>query len=294
VGVELKVPSQARLLDADTGAELLRVDPFPGFRGGINVASGDVNGDGRPDLITGAGSGAPGGHVKVYDGASGALLLSFLAYPGFGGGVNVAAGDTDGDGRAEIITGAGSGAPGGHVKLFSGATGAELRSFFAYGTGFVGGASVAAGDIDGDGRADIVTGSGAGAPSGHVKAFSGVTGAEMLSFLAYVGFDGGVRVSAGDTDGDGRAEVLTGTFGAAPHVKVFAPTGAERASFYAFEPRAKSVDVAAADVDGDGRADVVATATYGSATQLRVFRGFSLAELASPFAIDIRGGIEVG
>jgi hypothetical protein len=295
VGVQPGVPSQARLLDARTGGVRLHVDPFPGFRGGINVASGDVNRDGFDDLIVGAGAGAPGGHVKVYDGRTGGLLLSFFSFAGFGGGVNVAAGDVDGDGFADIVVGAGAGAPGGHVKVFSGASGAMLRSFFAYG-GFLGGVSVAVADVDGDRRADIVTGSGAGAPSGHVKAFSGRTGAEMLSFLAYPGFDGGVRVSAGDLDGDGRAEVLTGTFGAAPHVKAFSASGAMLASFYAFDPsRAGWADVAGADVDGDGRADVIATATYGLAPQVRVFRGPGLAESGNPFLLgDILGGVEVG
>ncbi len=295
VGVEPGVLSQAWLL-AHTGQMRLRVDPFPGFGGGVNVASGDVNGDGTPDLVVGAGAGAPGGHVKVFNGATGVLLHSFFAYLGFGGGVNVAAGDVDGDGFADILTGAGAGAPGGHVKVFSGRTGVEFRSFFAYGAGFLGGASVAAGYLDGDKFADIVTGSGAGAPSGHVKVFNGASGSELASYLAYLGFNGGVRVASGDLDGDGRAEVITGTFAAAPHVKVFDAAGAERASFHAFDPsRMTAVDVAATDVNGDGRADVVAAARFGTVPRLRTFRGPDLAEIGNAFTLgDLLGGIEVG
>jgi hypothetical protein len=127
---------------------------------------GDVNGDGRDDIITGADAGgAP--HVKVFDGASGAELRSFFAYsPSFAGGVRVAAGDVNGDGRADIITGAGSGA-GPHVKVFDGVTSAEIRSFLAYGA-FIGGVFVAAGDVNGDGMDDIITGADAGAGP-HVK-----------------------------------------------------------------------------------------------------------------------------
>src|SRR5207244_1839112 len=90
-----------------------------GFQSGVHVATADVNGDGVLDVITGAGSGG-GPHVKIFDGATGDVIASFFAYdPGFRGGVNVAAGDVNGDGKADIITGAGPGG-GPHVKVFDG------------------------------------------------------------------------------------------------------------------------------------------------------------------------------
>ena len=83
----------------------------------------------------------------------------------------VAAGDVNGDGRDDVITGAGAGG-GPHVRVFSGDDGAELAGFFAYDAAFGGGVRVAAGDFDGDGRADILTGPGAGGGP-HVRAFDG-------------------------------------------------------------------------------------------------------------------------
>ena len=192
------------------------------FLGGVYVAAGDVNGDGRADVITGPGEGAPP-LVQVFDAQSGKTLHTFLAYDrSFTGGVRVAAGDVDGDGVAEIITGAGPGG-GPHVKVFSSAGPTELSSFFAYDPGFTGGIFVAAGDVNGDGRADIITGAGPGAGP-HVKVFDAHDNLTLLhSFFPFdPGFTGGVRVASGDIDGDARDEVVTGAGpGGGPHVRVF-------------------------------------------------------------------------
>ena len=105
------------------------IDAFPGFLGGVRV-SGDVNGD---DIRT---SSLEPGRAAVRTSRSSAAgrreLASFFAYdPAFTGGVFVAAGDVNGDGFADIITGAGPGG-GPHVRVFSGADLGELASFFAY------------------------------------------------------------------------------------------------------------------------------------------------------------------
>jgi hypothetical protein len=208
------------------------------FAGGVYVAAGDVNGDGVSDVITGAGQGSTGGHVKVFDGRTGQVLSSFLAYaPGFTGGVRVAVGDVNGDGHADIVTGTGGGTAS-HVKVFSGADGSVLRSFFAFDTGFTGGIHVAAGDVNGDGRAEIIVGAAAGGGP-NVKVFNGATGAVLASFFAYTpSFLGGVTVATGDVDGDGKADVITGAGpgSAGGHVKVFSgATGAEIRSFLPYD-----------------------------------------------------------
>jgi hypothetical protein len=285
-----------RVLNPD-GSTRFALTPFgAGFLGGIHVATGDVNGDQVDDLIVAPGAGG-GPHVKVYDGVTGAEIDSFFAYnPAFTGGVFVGTADVDGDGKADIITGAGPGATP-HVKVFSGATGAELFSFFAFGMGFTGGVTVAGGDVTGDGRADIITGAGPGSPGGHVKVFDEKTGAEIRSFFAYAQtFSGGVFVAAGDLDGDGKAEVITGVWpGGSPHVKVFdGGTNKEVFSFFAFAPTATGgVRVAAADRDGDGLDDLVLGS--GSGSQVKVLSGLTLAELSGTSGTDaLADGVFVG
>jgi REJ domain/FG-GAP-like repeat/FG-GAP repeat len=229
---------QVKVFSGADGAEIKSFFAYdPAFTGGVFVAAGDVDGDGFDDIITGTGDGTAG-HVKAFRGTDLSVIQSFFAYgPSFTGGVSVAAGDVNGDGYADIITGTASGAS--HVKAFSGKDGSEFVSFIAYSPGFTGGVFVAGGDVNDDGRADIITGAGPGAGP-HVKVFSGATLAEIKSFFAYdVSFTGGVRVAAGDVNGDGRAEVITGTGPGVPggHVRVFdGITGAQLNSFFAYAP----------------------------------------------------------
>ncbi len=102
----------------------------PSFTGGVTLATADINFDGFPDIVVGAGPGG-GPAVAVFDGANPANVRRFFAYDaGFRGGVNVAVGNLTGDGAAEIVVGAGAGG-GPHVQVFAGPTLAPLASFFA-------------------------------------------------------------------------------------------------------------------------------------------------------------------
>src|SRR5262249_5016676 len=108
----------------------------------------------------------PAGIALAVGAASGIALVELYSLPGpshlgtlaplpaFPGGVSVAFGDVNADGHADIVVGAGAGTP--EVKVFDGTGGAPLMDFFAFSPSFLGGVSVAAGDINGDGHADIV------------------------------------------------------------------------------------------------------------------------------------------
>ena len=100
------------------------------------AAEGQVVGG---SIITGAGD--VDTHVKRIDAPTLQDNASLFAYPGFTGGVRVAAGDVNGDGVADFITGPGAGA-GPNVKLFHGTTLATIDSFNAFGAGFTWGAVV--------------------------------------------------------------------------------------------------------------------------------------------------------
>jgi uncharacterized protein YxjI len=131
------------------------------FTGGVSVASIDFNNDGILDLVTGAGpGGAP--HVKVFDGATNAIISQWYAYAtDFTGGVFVAVGDIGNDGTFEVVTGAGAGGSP-VVAVWDPNTGALLAQFMAYAEDFTGGVRVGINDGNTDGIADILTGAGPG------------------------------------------------------------------------------------------------------------------------------------
>jgi hypothetical protein len=207
------------------------------------------------------------------------------------GGVRVAVGDINGDGHPDIITAPAFGAP--HVKVFDGRSGAEIRSFYAFDPAFQGGLTVAAGDLDRNGVADIVVGSAFGAS--HVKAFSGVTGAEFLSFYAYSGFAGGVTVATGDVNGDGVVDIVTGTATGPAHMKAFSGVNlAVLHSTIVHRPYWGGLNVATGDVDGDGVADII-TGTARGASHVKVYSGTTGQEIRNftTFPLIYRGGVSV-
>ena len=284
-----------RIVDESTGKRSGGLTPFgDGLTTGVRVAVGDVNADGTPDIVVAMGPGASP-IVKIFDGVDGSELAQFLAYdPTFQGGVFVAVGDVNGDGYADVVTGAGESASP-HVKVFSGADLSVLYSFFAYAPQFTGGVRVAAGDVDGDGLADIVTGPGPGAAP-LINVFSGSGLGTLASFFAYAPqFTDGVFVAAGDVDGDGAADIITGggaSRNAVPVNAISASAAGVRivASFFAYSPdSADGVTVAAADVNGDNRCDIV-TGPERGAPLVKVFDGGNSSVLASFFAYNPRIG----
>ncbi len=213
---------EVRVFDGKTFQMIRDFFPLPTqFTGGVWVAAGDVNGDGKADIVTSADKGG-GPQVTITDGNSGGILSSFFATAAtFTGGIRVACADINGDGFADVIAAAGPGG-GPQVTLFDGRSLKLLTAFFALPPTFSGGLFIAAGDVNGDGRADIICGA---APGGgpEVSLFNGPTQTPLGAFFAYIPtFTGGVRVAAGFTASATHANILTAAGpGGGPQVSVF-------------------------------------------------------------------------
>jgi hypothetical protein len=201
-------------VDFGLAADFLAIED-PNFRGGARASIGDVNGDGSGDMVISAGFGG-GPRIAGFDGKSLSvgdttrkLFADFFAFePSVQNGAFVTAGDINGDGFADIIAGGG---PGGGPRVFAVSgkdiltnTQVQLANFFGGDVNNRGGIRVAAKNLDGDDRADLIVGDGTGTtdlPSGsRLTAYAGSTipadgtPPELYAFDAFPGFTNGIYV----------------------------------------------------------------------------------------------------
>lgn len=195
------------------GRKTARFAPYgESFTGGVNIDVDRLQGKNKAyRIVTGTQNYGP--HVRIFS------LSGTLVNPGcfpydkvFGGGVNVAIGDVvQSNGGKEIVVAAAHGG-GPHVRILNYNCQLISPGFFAYDQSMRSGVSVAAGDVDNDGKDDIVTVPGDGSPA-YVRIFNSRGHATQPGFYAFSQSDkSGASVAVSDVDGDGINELVAMSF----------------------------------------------------------------------------------
>ena len=270
-----------RTLDPDTGdvgTEFMAYEST--FRGGVRVATADLDGDGYDEIITAPGRGRVG-EIRVWSQA-GARITAFTLLP-FGpayvGGVEITTGDFNGDGRSDLVAAMSAGA--GVVSVFL--VGTQVppqpayvlwRSLVPFPGKYTGGVTVAAADFGGfssgrktsptqDGRAELVVGTNAGITA-TVNVYDLSNVPTVIGGFQPIapGFTGGVTLSIGRWDADLIPDILVGAgIGGRSVVDVWSGSDFKRIStlsaFSSFAKPNARVFATSLDSDGDGVIDRV-------------------------------------
>jgi hypothetical protein len=253
-GIDPTAPAEIKVFDRD-GNEFHNLNmyafDYETYLYGATVASADFNGDGYYDVIAGTGAGKNNpAYVKiyVYDPAEQKLVDSGIdLFPyDMNYGVNVAAGDVDGDGLPELITAPGpSNQNTGKIMMWdidvSQGTGqwtAVLIREFTVQSEYGYSVTIASGDVNGDGFDEIITGDGPHNKARDVIRVYDEHGELLNVWQAGTAFNGyGANVASGDLDSDGIDDIIVTPGPGADnqaHVKVFDINGTVKADFYPF------------------------------------------------------------
>jgi hypothetical protein len=271
-----------RVLNADGSTRFNFFAYDPSYTGGVTVATGDINGDGVEDIVTGSATTAS--HVKVFDGVTGSPIASFFAFPGFSGGVNVAIAHGD------VIVGAGFG--GGPVFAgyhISGGTVTQTFSRLAYDASFRGGVRVA-------GSANFIATAPGPTGSSQIEVFNASTLALVSSFYAFpTSISTGFNIAMSKSGVAETVIVGTDSGGTPLVVTADAQTGAVSSSALAFDASFTGGVRVASTLTPDGQQGTVLAAGPGGGPRIRILRpnGSTAVDL---FAFDpsFTGGVYVG
>jgi hypothetical protein len=231
------------------------------------VAVGDIDGDGKPDIVVANGNNSAS--VTVYRNMTTGAVINFGSGQDFAvvnAPYRVVIGDLDGDGKPDLaVTNNGSN----QVSFFRNTSSAGNISFatrvdITVGNGTFG---VAIGDLDGDGKPDLAVGT--QGPGAALYAIQNTSTAGSLSFGVPIGIatGGGGSVAIRDLDGDGKPDIVEGGFGQIIVVRNQSGVGSlvfgGAQNFYndgSYVP-----DVVISDLDGDHKADIAAVSEYSNA-----------------------------
>jgi len=286
----------------------------PLFKGGVNLATGDIDGDGMDEIITGAGyNGGP--HVRYFN-ADGTLVCQFFAYDlDFRGGVIVGALDYNDDGIDEVIT-----VPQvrhtADIRVFRASDGKMLQEIKEALGLFTGGVSMSV-NTSGDGKRVLLGAGRGGGP--HVIQYNLVTGKKdsVSIFPFQTSWRGGVNVSFIDYSSENgvtffavpgatyteaedvvvdselklKGQKIATGMGGPPKSAVYSRDGE---ILYSFPSMKAGSSVATGDIDGDGIDEIIFGSPQGESPSVYYYEyDGTLIRIIYPYTTSLHSGINV-
>ena len=244
-----------------------------------SVTVADVNGDGKPDLLVGnvcSDGNCSNGSLSVLLGNGDGTFQPAVSYNSGGAGtLSLSTGDVNGDGKLDVVLAnncvSNNDCSSGSATVLLGNGDGTFQSATTYNTGGQQTQSVAVGDVNGDGKLDIVLANNcAGNNNCSSGSVSVLLGNGDATFQSAVSFNSGgvyaTSVTLADLNGDGKADVLVanqtdmnGNWADGSVASVLFGNG--DGTFQTAVPYASGDfsgrGIIATDVNGDGKSDVV-------------------------------------
>jgi len=231
--------------------------------GGSNsysIALADVNGDGKPDLLT-ANRGSDNAGVLLGNGNGTFQPATTFGTGTFSQPASIAVADVNGDGKPDLLT-ANQGTSTAGVLLGTG-TG-TFQPVTTFGTGFIP-ASIAVADVNGDGKPDLLTAN-IGSDNAGVLLGNGDGTFQLVTTFSTGTNSNPTSIAVADVNGDGKLDLLTANR-VTDNAGVLLGTGTgtfQPVTTYSTGTNGSPASIAVADVNGDGKSDLLTANTSSS------------------------------
>jgi gliding motility-associated-like protein len=265
---------------------------FTTGEGPIGIATGDLDGDGKPDMVT---ANNRGQSVSVFRNISTAInAVSFAPkqdYPisATDAVFNLSLADIDNDGKLDIISGRDINSNPGKVVLLRNTSVVGSISFTP--TVEINGPrtpwTVVPGDLNGDGFTDFIVGAG-GSGATDIFAYTKLSSGGALTNLGTTQLSttlgGSIAIGLADLNGDGKPDVISGTKSASPgfHTYIYPNTTSGTSTSFGtrldLPATVRPWSTVTTDMNGDGRPDIImGNQVSSSASSVTIFRNTLIA-----------------
>lgn len=238
---------------------------------GVDIACGDIDGDGVDEIIVSNKSGLP--QIRIYSQEGKIKYKEFLAYnENFRDGVNVAVGDINMDGIDEIITSPRSG--NNPIKIFSYDGKILDVSIYPFTTNYHGGVNIVTGDINGDGYEEIIASTSVDVVS-EVRIYDNKGELLPIQFTPFASdFFGGPSITSGDIEGDGVDEIIICQSRKGNLCKIYKYNKQQTVlnEWQVFDNNS-GVMVSIEDIDRNGEGEIIVSTKDLASQNIRAYRG---------------------